>query len=249
MWKQSSAAGERLLLCWVALAAFVSIVSCAPPRVYRSPAPRPAAPPSPAPSPSQTSRNPPTESAPVLEQSKIKEEDVKEKRALPPPAARDQGQRAPSVREEPRPLPDDSSLIAKINPRTSPQRAASLRLTEEGRKLLDSGEYPKALARLEKTIAIDSTNPYGYFYLAKAHYRLGHYKDSLNFLDVAESLMAGQPYWLAEVFALKGDNFRALGLPQQADSSYSQALRLNPGNRGAIEGSSSLRGEAPPAPR
>ncbi len=173
---------------------------------------------------------------------------MKEKRALPQQGAKVPPPQVPAAREEARPLPDDSSLIAKITPRTPPQRAAALRLTEEGRKLLQSGAYQKALARLEKTIAIDSTNPYGYFYLAKAHYHLGHYQESLNFLDVAESLAAGQPYWQAEIFALKGDNFRALGRPQQADASYAQALRLNPGNRAAIEGLTSLKGEAQPAP-
>ncbi len=254
MWKREADAGGeseiaagRFLLCLRAFAAFVLLESCAPARVYHSPVPRPAPPP--LSSSTQTPRNSRTESGPVLESGKIKEEDMKEKRApLAQPAPKGQIQQAPAAREEPRPLPDDSSLIAKINPRTSPQRAASLRLTEEGRKLLESGEYAKALGRLEKTIAIDSTNPYGYFYLAKAHYRLGHYKESLNFLDVAESLVTGQPYWLAEVFALKGDDYRALGLLQQADSSYSQALRVNPGNRVAIDGLNSLRGETQPSP-
>jgi tetratricopeptide (TPR) repeat protein len=129
---------------------------------------------------------------------------------------------------------------------TSPQRAASLRLTEEGRKLLDAGEYTKALARLERTISIDSTNPYSHYYLAKAHYHLGHYQESLNFLGVAESRLDGEPFWLAEVFALKGENFRALGFSQKADSSYSEALRLNSRNRAASEGLSRLRGERPP---
>jgi tetratricopeptide (TPR) repeat protein len=133
------------------------------------------------------------------------------------------------------PLPDDSSLLAKITPGTLPQRAASLRLTEEGRKLLDAGDAAKALSRLEKTIVVDSTNPYGYFFLAKAHYRLGRYKESLNFLDVAESRLAQEPFWLAEVYALRGENFRALGMAQKAEDSYAQALRLNSGNRTAME--------------
>ncbi len=243
---------RRFLACLIALTALVSIASCAPVRASRSSVPRPVYPSPPASSSSQIPLPPrpsEVESKPVLEQSKITEEDIKEKRAVPPARSKDQRPLPGGVREEPRSLPDDSSLIAKINPKTSPQRAASLRLTEEGRRLLESGEYPKALARLEKTIALDSTNPYGYFYLAKAHYRLGRYQESLNFLDVAESLLASEPFWLAEVFALKGDNFRARGLPQQADSSYSQALRLNPGNRVAIEGLGSLRGETPPAPR
>jgi tetratricopeptide (TPR) repeat protein len=102
---------------------------------------------------------------------------------------------------------------------------------------------------LEKTIAIDSTNPYGYYYLAKAHYHLGRYQESLNFLDVAESLLSGDAYWLAEVFALKGENFRALGFPERADSQYSEALRLNPANRVAAEGINHIQRQPQPSAR
>jgi len=147
------------------------------------------------------------------------------------------------------PLPDDSSLLAKITPGIPPQRAASLRLTEEGRKLLDAGDPGKALSRLEKTIVVDSTNPYGYFFLAKAHYRLGRYKESLNFLDVAESRLSEEPFWLAEVYALRGENFRALGMSQKAEASYAQALRLNSGNRTAMEALSRLQAEGSSNPR
>ncbi|MFQ5682457.1 MAG: tetratricopeptide repeat protein [Candidatus Binatia bacterium] len=143
---------------------------------------------------------------------------------------------------KPIPQPHDSSLVAKISPQTSPQRAASLRLAEEGKRLMKSGQYERALVRLEKTISIDSTNPYGYYYLAETHYRMGRYRQSLNFLDVAESLLASKPYWLAEVYALKGENFRALGLPRQAELNYSHALRLNPRNRVASRGLSRVRG-------
>lgn len=132
-------------------------------------------------------------------------------------------------------MPDDSSILAKITPKTPPQRAASLRLTEEGRKLLTSGDSARALDRFEKAISVDSTNPYGYYYLAQAHYRLGRYQESLNFLEVAESQFGSESYWLSETLALKGENYRALGFSQKADQSYAQALRLNPGNRVATE--------------
>jgi tetratricopeptide (TPR) repeat protein len=127
-------------------------------------------------------------------------------------------------------------LLAKITPGVTPQRAASLRLTEEGKKLLDSGDPTKALARLEKTIVIDSTNAYGYFYLAKAQYRLGRYRESLNFLDIAESRLGNEPFWLAEIHALRGENYRTLGQLQSAEASYQQAVRLNSGNRTAADG-------------
>ena len=167
---------------------------------------------------------------------KISEQDLKRAPALSG-SAKDGGRessQAPDTLAPP--LPDNSSLIAKITPGISPQRAASLRLTEEGRKSLDTGDARKAVNQLEKTIAIDSTNPYGYFYLAKAQHRLGHYKESLNFLDVAESRMGGDPFWLAEIFALRGENFRALGMIDKAQASYAQALRLNSGNRTASDG-------------
>lgn len=169
---------------------------------------------------------------------------------MPPSLASKETPKEPHLPTEPAapPLPDDSSLLAKITQGTSPQRAASLRLTDEGRKLLDAGDAAKAVTRLEKTIVIDSTNPYGYFYLAKAQYRLRQYKESLNFLDVAESRLTGEPFWLAEVEALRGENYRALGMTQKAEASYAQALRLNSGNRTALDALSHLH-ETQPASR
>ena len=139
--------------------------------------------------------------------------------------------------------PVQFSLIAKITPKTAPRRAASLRLTEEGRLLLNSGEYEKALQRFEKTIAVDATNPYSYYYLALAHHHLTHYQQSTNFLDVAESLLSEEAYWLARVFALKGKNLEALGSMGQADASYAQALQVDPNNQDAFEAITEIRFE------
>jgi hypothetical protein len=242
----------------------VFLYGCAPQRPYRAPLPpgsstTPALrtppqstapiPPPPPPELPDTSRRP------VPQEGKIREQDIRTK--SPPPAAKEtkesSGQASigenratpESVFQPTAPsLPDDSSLLAKITPGVTPQRAASLRLTDEGRKLLDAGDAAKALPRLERTIAIDSTNPYGYFYLAKAQNRLGRYKESLNFLDVAESRLSGEPFWLAEVHALRGDNYRALGQPQRAETSYVQSLRLNSGNRTAADALLRLQADA-----
>lgn len=225
--------------------------SCAPRPPYRPPAPPPASalpvtkPPAPvSPPPVQE-----TVRKPLPQEPKIKEQNLKSK-PLPPSVALKEVPKEPGLPTEPAPspLPDDSSLLAKITQGTSPQRAASLRLTEEGRKLLDAGDPAKALTRLEKTIVIDSTNPYGYFYLAKAQYLMGRYKQSLTFLDVAESRLSAEPFWLAEVQALRGENYRALGMAEKAEDSYAQALRLNSGNRTALEALSRLH-ESQPASR
>jgi hypothetical protein len=165
----------------------------------------------------------------------------KEPFPAPPQALKEAPGSPPAIVAEPEPpapLPDDSSLIAKITAGTHPQRAASLRLVEEGRKLVDAGAPAKGLPRLEQSLAIDSSNPYAYFYLAKAHHKLGRYRESLNFLDVAESRLSSEAYWMAEVYALRGENFRALGLSERAEASYSKALSINPGNRTAMEAAS-----------
>jgi len=115
--------------------------------------------------------------------------------------------------------------------------------------LLDAGDPAKALTRLERTIVIDSTNGYGYFYIAKAQHRLGHYQESLNLLEVAQSRLGGEPFWMSELYALRGENYRALGQIQKAETSYHQSLRLNSGNRTASDALGRISGETPAASR
>lgn len=229
-------------LRWRAVIFIALFYSCAP-----RPAPRVSvvSPLLSQPSQSSPSAQREAEKRPMLEEAKIKEQGLSEKRPAPPITTKSPPVTGGNRPTDAPPLPprNEASLIAKITPKTPPQRAVSLRLTEEGKKLLESGEYSKALARLEKTIAIDSTNPYGYFYLAQAHYHMSHYQESLNFLDVAESLLSGQTYWLAEIFALRGDNFRALGVLPRAEFNYAEALRLNPGNPVAAEGIGKIKSE------
>lgn len=235
-------ASRPLSLIWAFPLVFFllfTLQACAPAR-----APLPPSPPVPPPSPPQVTllpkpQEPPAE--PPAPEPRIREETIKGRRPAPQPKSKEVTPRLPPRRELAPPPAEDGSLIAKITPKTPPRRAASLRLTEEGRKLLEAGDYAKALSRLEKTIAVDSTNPYGHFYLAKVHHHMGRFQESLNFLDVAESLLGREPYWLAEVFALKGENFRVLGFSQRASSNYSEALRLNPGNRVAADGLSRVR--------
>jgi tetratricopeptide (TPR) repeat protein len=79
--------------------------------------------------------------------------------------------------------------------------------------------------------------------LAHAHHQLTHYQESLNFLDVAESLLSEEIIWLAQVFALKGKNFQVLGSFERADANYVQALMLDPNNQDAFEAITRIRTE------
>lgn len=126
-------------------------------------------------------------------------------------------------------------LLAKITDKSTPQRAASLKLIDEGRKSLAAGEYRQALGAFERAIAVDSTNPYSHYFVARAHFFLGNHHESFNFLDVAESLLGWHKRWLAEIHVLRGRNAAAMGFLGRADSNYLEALDLNPYNRFALE--------------
>ena len=248
-----------------ALVVVLALAGCAPQRPYRPLPPSSRAPvPSPIPPPQQSRPPLSTETVkkPLPQEPSIGEQDLRASLPQPTvlPPAPNGFDMPPSPGEStmippesavlpPAPLPDDSSLLAKITPGVPPQRAASLRLTDEGSKLLEAGDTGKALSRLERSIAIDSTNPYGYFYLAKAQHRLRRYRESLNFLDVAESRLSGEPFWLAEVHALRGENYHALGQMQRAEASYAQAMRLNSGNRTAADALLRLQADTPSAVR
>jgi len=60
---------------------------------------------------------------------------------------------------------------------------------------------------------------------------------------VAESLLSEEPYWLAQVFALKGKNLETLGSLGQADASYAQALQLDPNNQTAFDAITEIKFE------
>ncbi len=122
------------------------------------------------------------------------------------------------------PLPDLTAATGTA----LPQREASMKLLQQGRTLLRAESHDAALARFEQAIRVDSTNPYSHYFVARAHYFLGNYRESLNFLEVAESGLAVDDRWLAEVYVLRARNATALGFHARADLDYVRALRLQP---------------------
>lgn len=183
--------------------------------------------------------------SPALRQGTIHEEDLSGTVSAPAPAVRDPLPGAgttlavpeTAVDIEPRrdpidaPVPDGSyelPSLAAFDDSTMPRRRASVKLVQQGQDLLRTGDYSAALARFERAIDVDSTNPYSLYFVARAHYFLTHYRESLNFLDVAESRLAGDDRWLAEIHVLRARNATALGFHGRADVNYIRALALHP---------------------
>ena len=119
---------------------------------------------------------------------------------------------------------------------SSPRRIASVRMTEQARRQLRSGQYARALTTLERSLSTDGSNPYAHYYLALAHYRLGNFKASLDFLDAAEAILGHSLPWHVQSLVLRGDNLRALGRFGPARAAYRRALSMDPANPSANRG-------------
>jgi tetratricopeptide (TPR) repeat protein len=136
----------------------------------------------------------------------------------------------------PKPVVVDKPLTDLIHPSTTPQMAASLRLTEEGKNYLNSGNLIKASELFEKGITISPSNPYAYFFMARLRFERREHKQSLGLLSKAEMLFKDNPRWLSDVYSLMGKNHESLFQYNDAKRSYEQALKLNDGNLEAKEG-------------
>jgi len=192
---------------------------------------------------------PPAE-APPAAASTISEETLPEIDALPPappdlanaplPAAAAPGAAAaPLALEAPSPL-------GSINASTPPNVAAATRLADAARSKLTAGDDAAALEQLERAIAIDSSNPYAYFFLATLHLRHRTYDQASAFAERAASLsQPGAPEWASRAFALQGNAYESAGRFSDARQAYSRALQTAPNNLSAAAGLA--RTSAPPS--
>jgi tetratricopeptide (TPR) repeat protein len=130
---------------------------------------------------------------------------------------------------------DDGPLTAKIDASTPAGRTAALRLIEEGRQRLAAGDAARAIELFERAIAVDGRVPYAYYFLAKAHAHADHRALAHRFLDRAEQKLGSEPYWLSEVWSLRGTLLARDGKRPEAEAAYRRALEAWPGNRVAAE--------------
>jgi Flp pilus assembly protein TadD len=133
------------------------------------------------------------------------------------------------------------------DPSQTGQQEASLQLTDEGRRLLASGQSDKAASVFQKAISLYPNNPYAYYYLAQSRYRKGELAQSLAPLRQAELYLSGDPTWLARVYALRGQIYEGQTQTEDARSQYQKALSLDFRNLDAREGMDRIQNlTAPP---
>jgi tetratricopeptide (TPR) repeat protein len=79
--------------------------------------------------------------------------------------------------------------------RPSPRALASLKLTDQGRRLIEAGEADKAIQVLEQAISLNPTNGQNYYYLSEAWLLKGFAPEARGFNDLAESHLKGDKDW------------------------------------------------------
>jgi tetratricopeptide (TPR) repeat protein len=132
---------------------------------------------------------------------------------------------------------EPESLLARIGPSTPPNVAAALRLIEDGRQHMSGGHYDKALERFERSVAIDPTNAYGYYFLAQLHFHTKKYDQAVAFASRAAILSArNDPVCLGRAYGLEGAAFEAVGRYADARAAYEKAVQADPNNLAARTG-------------
>ena len=101
--------------------------------------------------------------------------------------------------------PDDRSIqtgvLGKEIRELSPRSQASLRLTDQGRLLLEEGKAGDAIEMLERAINVDSTNGLNYYYLSEAWLYKGNFKAAEEFNGLAQIYLKDSPQWMVRVRA------------------------------------------------
>jgi len=119
---------------------------------------------------------------------------------------------------------------------TNGRQQASIELTNRGRQLLEAGRLEESTSVFQKSISLFPSNPYPYYYLAKARYMQQEYQKALPFLGQAERFFGGDPIWLSRVYVLRGMTYEALSRFDEAKGQYVQAQSKDPDNPAAQEG-------------
>ena len=93
--------------------------------------------------------------------------------------------------------------------------------------------FEQARRKLEKAIALQPTNPYAYYYMARARFIQSESGQALALLAKAELSFGDDSSWLTWVFLLRGQIDETLSRPEDARKQYEAALAADPRNQEA----------------
>lgn len=103
----------------------------------------------------------------------------------------------PILKEEP--PAGEETAPSEATPEENPRVAASLQLTDQGRRLLEDRQPDKAIRILEQAVSLYPTNGQSYYYLSEAWLMKGFAAQAKEFNLLAEIHLKEDPEWMIRV--------------------------------------------------
>ena len=108
------------------------------------------------------------------------------------------------------PPPQGAEEASRTPAPLSPRVLASLRLTDQGRTLLERGKTDDAISLLERAVSLHPTNGENYYYLAEAWLMKGNPAQAAEFNRLAGTYLKEDPLWMEKVLTQR-KRIEALG--------------------------------------
>ncbi|HID31596.1 MAG TPA: tetratricopeptide repeat protein [Desulfobacterales bacterium] len=105
--------------------------------------------------------------------------------------------------ESPLPASKGAEEIRDMPAEPSPRALASLRLTDQGRMLLERGRTDDAISLLERAMGLHPTNGENYYYLAEAWLLKGRTAQAEEFNRLAGIYLEKNARWMGKVIEQK----------------------------------------------
>jgi hypothetical protein len=97
------------------------------------------------------------------------------------------------------PVPETETIPAEKPIQPSPRVQASLKLTDQGRRMLDEKKPDKAIRVLEQAISLNPGDGRNYYYLSQAWLMKKFVAEARKFNYLAESHVKGDEDWMRRV--------------------------------------------------
>ena len=103
----------------------------------------------------------------------------------------------PALKEEP--AEAEESVTVEAAAKENPRVAASLQLTDQGRRLLEGRHPDNAIWVLEQAVSLHPTNGQNYYYLSEAWLMKGSAAQAKEFNQLAEIHLKDDHQWMIRV--------------------------------------------------
>jgi tetratricopeptide (TPR) repeat protein len=134
----------------------------------------------------------------------------------------------PTPPSQPTPTPPQPTPPAPQAPKEFHLSAASAALVKQGRAQSLKGEYPAAIATLERALRIEPNNPLVWLELGQVHLSAKNEQQAESMARKAIALATGNPAVQASGWRLIGDAYRARGRDLDATEAYQKANAASP---------------------